>query len=303
MTSEEMPTTAPGSDRPLIRRIWFIVTVGAATATALLALLIYFSIPRITIAGFDIDQTRDSKFRFTLKLAVQNRLPFNLRLGGYSFDLYLNNERLTGTTVEERIEIPGWEETHVPISIEGYEYELPEFLQMGRRKAPERRTYTWHVAGWIDFLLPIERRINFERSGEVDAFQMPDIMISGIRITRMDLFNPQMVVELEVTNPNGFEVGQEDFIAEVHMNGVPVGRINARQKVVYKPQSQRVVPFDVTVESVRVAGGILRILMSREVYVRLRGSLVVHAGDMGVFPFEFDKEGPAPVFGLPFGQR
>ncbi|MEW6777598.1 MAG: LEA type 2 family protein [Bdellovibrionota bacterium] len=304
--SSEAPPPA-ASPSPKKRRLALSVALAVGGGLIALALLVFLLTPKLSIAGFEIVQTRDTHFEFVLKLAVQNRLPFNIEISDYAFQLDLNGSEVARGHAGGPTTIAGWEETHVPVSVSGYEKDLPEFLQMGRHAPPLRREYAYKLTGWVQIDSPIHHRYEFVREGELPAFSMPDIMIHRIGVTRFDLFQPEMVLELEVTNPNGFEISQEKFISDVIINGIPVGKVDSPNRVTYKPQDVTIVPFNFRMESIRGAASMLTILQRGEVIVHVKGSLMVETKEYGKLPFAFDKEGPAPVFlqnmGMPGMQR
>ncbi len=298
--TQETPPVAPEIAPPARKRRALKFVVGAAIAAAVLLVLaaatFFYVKPPIRAEGFDIVQRKDTSFTYTLNLAVLNPLPVDARIDAYEFTLTVNGDPLAHSKVFAPIDLPGFQKTTIPISIEGYEQELPDFLQMGRHEMPPRRDFHYKLTGWVDLGRPLRHRHSFDYEGTIPAFKIPDAVIHALRIERMDLFNPRMVLELEITNPNALAFTHSDFQADVMINRIPIGKVASREPVEYPPRSTTVTPFHFQIESIRGAAGALSILYKGEVLVRLKGTVYAEVKGIGKFPFEFDKEGPAPVY-------
>ena len=296
---------APAPQTPGVRRGPLIAAITAG-AVLILAVAAYLLSPRVSVAGFEIQQTRDTHFKFSLKLAIQNRLPVDIRVDAYEFFLDVNDEQLGHTHQSEPTEIPAWETTHVTIDVEGYEQDLPEWLQMGRRMAPVKREYEYHFRGWVKLGRPFGFHYNFDTSGKFPGFAMPDMIFGNIRLARMDLFNPEVDLDVRFVNPNGIGITHKNFRADVLINGIPVGVVQKPEPVYYEPRAERTETFRFKMESMRGGAAMVQVFLSGgEIMLRLKGSVDVHMKGYGEFPFEFDKEGPAPIqaTGLFGGQR
>lgn len=293
MTDQE-PTAQPPEAKKLRRGP--IIAASIAGALLFFVLIAWLLSPRITVAGFDIKQTRDTRFTVALVLAIENRLPIDIRVDAYDFFLDVNGEQLAHAEQAEPTEIPALETTHVHISVEGYENDLPDWLQMGRRMAPKKREYDYHFRGWIKLGRPFAFRYEFDHAGLFPGFAMPDMVFDSIRMARMNIFNPAFDLAIRFVNPNSVEITHRDFQADIYVNGIQVARVEKPEPVVYEPNVERVETFRFDLESVRGAGAMVRVFMSGgEVMLRLKGSVTVNMPGYGEFPFEFDKEGPAPI--------
>ena len=292
---EEPVQEAPTPDAPRAKR-GPVIAAAIGGALLFLILLAYFLSPRISVAGFEIVQTRDTHFVISLKLAVQNRLPLDIRVGGYEFFLDVNGDQLGHTLQQDPTEIPALETTHVPISVEGFERDLPDWLQMGRRMAPTKRDYEYHFHGWIQLVRPFGFRYEFDTDGKFPGFAMPDMVFEQIAIARMNLFNPAFDLAIRFMNANPVEITHREFVSDVFVNGVQVATVSKDDPVTYEPNSERVETFRFDMESVRGASAMMRVVLAGgEVMLRLKGSVIVSMPGYGEFPFEFDKEGPAPI--------
>lgn len=274
-----------------------LIAAAVAGSVLVLVLATYLLAPRISVAGFDIEQTPDTHFTFSLKLEVQNRLPIDVRVDAYEFFLDINDQEIGHTHHTDPTEIPAWETTHVTIEISGYERDLPEWLQMGRHMAPVKREYDYHFHGWIKLGRPFAFKYDFDTTGTLPGFSMPDILYDRLRVAKMDLFNPEMEIDLKIVNPNGFEIIQRNFMADVIIQGVPVGRVDAKRDITYKAHGEQVESFRFRMQSIRGGAAAMQFLFggSDTVMLRLKGQLDVETDWLGTFPFEFDKEGPAPI--------
>ncbi len=64
-------------------------------------------------------------------------------------------------------------------------------------------------------------RVPLSTSGEIPALKVPSISVEGLKVKRMNMAGADMELQLQMDNPNAFDLLLHQFDYELHVNGKP----------------------------------------------------------------------------------
>jgi len=186
----------------------FILTMAILCAvftfTTCESLMSAFQEPKVSLQSVDIANLTYNGVNLLCKVAVQNPNSFEIPFPQTDWRLFINsNSFINGTLKKDsRIRARNTTIVEVPVSLEYLEV-LNTFKSLKGSK-----DVGYKVALAVNFLFPVigEKVFNFEFEGALPLPQLPRFSSPSINLDRRDSTRAELVVSINIENPNVFEL-------------------------------------------------------------------------------------------------
>lgn len=149
-------------------------------------------------------------------LAIENQNPIAINLAGLNYNLKIENQSFVSGITGQGLEIK-------PISTSTVQ--LPVTLKFDDlRKLPgelwkkDRFAYQLDTEFVVDLPVIGPFAIPVSKTGELPVPKLPDIRIVNIKIKDLSFVAAELVAQVEIDNPNSFDLGFSDFSYQLNIN-------------------------------------------------------------------------------------
>lgn len=249
------------------------------------------SVDSVRIAGFDFDAAR-----ILVDLRVDNPNAIAIDIAGLDYELRLDGEHALSGDSAEQTSIParGSGNLAVPITLD-YRDLYDRFAGLQGRNTVD---YAIDMGVMVDVPLLGQRRVPVSTSGSVPVPQRPGIAVRDLRVDRLGFDGARIVLDLDVTNPNAFDLalGALRYDLKVNDREWASGGLSDLARIDAGGRSRIAIPFDL--DFAALGSGMYRMLLdgTRADY-ELNGLLSGTAGDDRFGPFDvvFEDQGSIGV--------
>jgi LEA14-like dessication related protein len=161
-------------------------------------------------------------------LAVENQNPIAINLAGLNYDLKIENQSLISGVTAQGLEIK-------PVSTSAVQ--LPVTLKFDDlKKLPgelwQQDSFNYQLDTEIIVDLPVigNYAIPVTKHGELPVPKLPDIKIKGVQIKNLSFSEAELVAQVEIVNPNAFDLAFNDFDYRLNINQQQWGQGSIAQR-------------------------------------------------------------------------
>jgi len=149
-------------------------------------------------------------------LAVENQNPIAVNLAGLNYDFKIEDQSLVSGVTAQGVEIK-------PVSTSTVQ--LPVTLKFDDlKKLPgelwqqDRFAYQLDTKFVVDVPLLGKIAIPVSKTGELPVPKLPEIRITNIQLKNLSLTAAEVIAQVEIDNPNAFDLGFSDFNYQLSVN-------------------------------------------------------------------------------------
>lgn len=149
-------------------------------------------------------------------IAVNNKNPFSFRLAGLDYELKVAGQSLISGITGQGIKIGKSSTSKIA---------LPVTLKFDDlRKLPgklwESDQFAYQLDSSININLPVigEYAIPFSKKGELPVPKLPKVQLKNLKVKNLSPASADLVAEIEVDNPNAFNLGLSNFNYRLNIN-------------------------------------------------------------------------------------
>lgn len=149
-------------------------------------------------------------------VAVKNNNPFSLRLDGLDYDLKVAGQSLVSGIAGKGIKVRKSSTSKVA---------LPVTLKFDDlRKLPgklwESDQFAYQLDTNININLPVigNYAIPFSKKGELPVPKLPQVKLKNLKVNNLSLTSADLVAQIEIDNPNAFNLGLSKFNYKLDIN-------------------------------------------------------------------------------------
>ncbi|MCG8088853.1 MAG: LEA type 2 family protein [Candidatus Thiodiazotropha endolucinida] len=223
---------------------------------------------------------------------VDNPNPVAISLDGLDYDLkLLNRSFLKGQqSMGMSLAADGKSQVKLPVRME-FERLLQHYSELSNR---DDVPYQLDLGLGIDVPLLGRVRLPMSYQGRLPVPKLPDVRVSRIDVQRLSLQAIDLMLELEVENPNRFALMLQRLDYQFKLNGIDVGQGAAAQSLNIDKQGKGRVRLPLSLDLQKAGGGLYSALMGgRGLSYELSGRLDA-TGDtplIGDIKIPLDKQG------------
>ncbi len=210
-------------------------------------------------------------------LAVDNQNPVAINLAGLNYDLKIENQSLISGVTAQGLEIKPASTSTV---------QLPVSLKFDDlRKLPgelwQKDSFAYQLDTKIVVDLPIigNYAIPVSKSGELPVPKLPDIKVKGLKIKNLSFRAAELVAQVEIDNPNAFDLGFSDFNYQLNINQQKWGQgsINTSNSIPKKGKGTIDIPVKLNITSMGQTA--YQMLSSKQpLEYQLKGAITLDTG-------------------------
>jgi len=187
---------------------WRLLAVFAGSlflsSCALLQDVTQIQAPRVSFQDVRYTGISFDAIDLAVDVNIQNDNPVSINLSGFDYQFDINdNPFLTGQQ-EYAFSIASMDQTtlQIPVSVNFQDM----YNAVSSLLTEDQASY--RMAGGVSFDVPVLGllRIPFSKRGEFPAVKLPDIQVSGLRVTRLDVSGADIALNVNIENPNAFEL-------------------------------------------------------------------------------------------------
>ncbi len=172
--------------------------------------------PTAKLTGTRLAKINFEQVDLIFDLAVENKNPITLDLAGLDYDLKIENQSLVSGVTAKAIKLKANSTSPVqlPVTLKFDDLKkLPGELWNKDKLAYDLQT-TFNV------ILPVigNYAIPLSKQGEFPVPKMPVIKIKDVKIKNLSFTTAELVAQVEVTNPNDFDLGLSNLNYQLNVN-------------------------------------------------------------------------------------
>ncbi len=200
--------------------------------------------PGVRITGTELEALSFTGARLRFDVEIENPNPIAIELSGFDYELQIEEEPLVMGEVDQRVRLAARGSSTVPFPVE---VAFEELLQSVRELA-EREEADYRLAAGFSFDLPVLGRIRVpvSTSGSVPIVRRPVLKVSALRLEAITPAGAQLMLELELQNPNRFAVFLESLDYRLRVGGRDwvAGMRQEAARVPENGKTRLVIPID-----------------------------------------------------------
>jgi LEA14-like dessication related protein len=233
--------------------------------------------PTARLTGTHLANINFEQADLVFDLAVENQNPVAINLAGLNYDLKIEDQSLMSGVTAQGLEIKPASTSTV---------QLPVTLKFDDlRKLPgelwQRDRFAYQLDTKIVVDLPVigNYAIPLSKSGELPVPKLPDIKIKGVTIKNLSLAAAEVVAQVEIYNPNVFDLAFSDFNYQLDINQQNWGQgsISQRSSIPQKAKSTIDIPVKLNIMSMGQTA--YQLLSSKQpLEYQLKGAMTLDTG-------------------------
>lgn len=210
-------------------------------------------------------------------LAVENQNPIAINLAGLNYDLKIENQSLISGVTAQGLEIK-------PVSTSTVQ--LPVTLKFDDlKKLPgelwqkDRFSYQLDTRFIVDLPLIGEYAIPVTKHGELPVPKLPEIRIKDVQIKNLSFTEAELVAQVEIDNPNAFDLGFSDFNYQLNMNQQKWGQGSISENNSVPKNSKGTIDIPVKLNLVSMGQTVYKTLLNKQpLEYQLKGGITLDTG-------------------------
>ena len=262
--------------RPLQRSLilFFIFFLSSCAELAKHAEMIK---PTAKLTGTHLANINFEQADLVFDLAVENQNPVAINLAGLNYDLKIENQSLISGVTAQGLEIkPASTSTvQLPVTLKFEDLaKLP-----GELWQKDRFAYKLDTKIVVDLPIIGNYAIPLSKSGELPVPKMPVIKVKGVKIKNLSLTAAEVVAQVEIDNPNAFDLAFSDFDYQLDINQQNWGKGNISQRNSIPQKGKGTIEIPVKLNIMSMGQTAYQLLASKQpLEYQLKGAMTVDTG-------------------------
>lgn len=233
--------------------------------------------PTARLTGTHLANINFEQADLVFDLAVENQNPVAINLAGLNYDLKIENQSLISGVTAQGLEIK-------PVSTSTVQ--LPVTLKFDDlRKLPDelwqKDRFVYQLDTKIVVDLPIigNYAIPLSRSGELPVPKMPVVKVKGVKIKNLSLAAAEVVAQVEIDNPNAFDLAFSDFDYQLDINQQNWGQGSISQRSSIPQKAKGTIEIPVKLNIMSMGQTAYQLLSSKQpLEYQLKGAMTLDTG-------------------------
>lgn len=233
--------------------------------------------PTASLTGMRLANINFEQADLIFELAVENKNPVALDLAGMDYDLKIANQSLVSGVTAQAIKIKANATSPVQLPI------TLKFADL--KKLPgelwNKDNFAYQLDTTFNIILPIigNYAIPVSKQGELPVPKIPDIKIKGVKIKQLNLTSADLVAQVEITNPNAFNLAMSDFNYQLNINQQTWGKGNLNEKNNIPQKGSAVINIPIKLDILSVGQSAYKLLLNKSpMEYQLKGNVTLDTG-------------------------
>ena len=244
--------------------------------------------PTTTFRGMQLADADMFKSTAVFSFDIHNPNPINIRAGRITYDLNLNGRDFVKGQLNQGLKLPagGTGRLQIPVTMAYLDF----FDSMARLWSTRRADYA--LSGGIT-VGPLV--IPFKAQGVFDLPKMPKFSLAAIDVQKLSLSGATLRCQVQVTNPNTFDLLFKRLDYALQLGGASLGRASAQSPGPIGKNGKSTVALALDVSFSQLGRSVFQLLQGTRADYKLDGGLIFNGPDNGESKAPFSLSGLAPL--------
>jgi LEA14-like dessication related protein len=233
--------------------------------------------PTARLTGTRLANINFEQADLVFDLAVDNRNPVPINLAGLNYDLKIEDHSLISGVAAKGLEIKPASTSTV---------QLPLTLKFDDlRKLPgdlwqqDRFAYQLDTKIVVDLPIIGNYAIPLSKSGELPVPKLPKIKVNSVKINKLSFMAAELVAQVEIDNPNAFNLGLSDFNYQLNVNQQKWGQGSINKSSTIPQKGKGTIDIPVKLDITSVGRTAYQLLSSKQpLEYQLKGAITLDTG-------------------------
>jgi len=233
--------------------------------------------PTARLTGTRLANINFEQAELVFDMDVVNQNPVAINLAGLNYDLKIENQSLLSGVTAQGLEIKPASTSTV---------QLPVTLKFDDlRKLPgelwQQDSFAYQLDTEIVVDLPIigNYAIPLSKSGELPVPKMPVIKVKGVKVKSLSFAAAEVVAQVEIDNPNAFDLAFSDFDYQLNMNQQNWGQGNISQRSSISQKAKGTIEIPLKLNIMSMGQTAYQLLSSKQpLEYQLKGAISLDTG-------------------------
>lgn len=217
--------------------------------------------PEVSVNSVEIKSISFKELTLEMDLLVYNPNPISIDLESFDYDFLIEDASLIKGAAAEglNLEAMGSSVVTIPFTVDYKDlYESVSTMLKEDESA-------YRVDTGFNFLLPVlgEQRIELSHEGQIPNVKMPRFNFKNLYVKSLGLMGADLVILMDVENPNAFDIGLNDFMGILEVNKQTWAELNITEAVDFNSKETGELGFQFRLEFLSM-GRTVRDLLSKE---------------------------------------
>jgi len=230
--------------------------------------------PTAKLTGVRLGNIDFEKVDLIFDLAVENKNPVALDLAGVDYDLKIAGQSLVSGVTAQAIKIAANSTSPV---------QLPVTLTFADlKKLPgelwNKDTFNYQLDTKFNLNLPIigNYEIPVSKQGELPVPKVPQVAMKGVKIKNLSFTTAEVIAQVEVTNPNNFDLALSQLNYQLDINQQQWGQGNIAQTSTVAKKGKAVIEIPIKLDILSVGQSAYKALVNKSALnYQLKGNVVL----------------------------
>lgn len=284
------------STHKLFTFLSFILFLGFLHSCAQLSELANVSKPTLSVVDMNITGLTLQDVELTADIEINNPNSVGIDLSTYSYALDINDRNFVAGEEESGMNIKAKNKSVIQVPVTLTYSELLQTFQSMR----DRDESDYNFTAEFGFNLPVLGlvRVPVQYDGKIPVVRKPDVSLTNFSVENLSLSGADLLVKLNVQNPNAFQILIDDLNFDLEVNGLKSFSGTVSEEVSIDRKSTEAVELPLNISFLNAGMAAYRLLNSSEdLDYKLTGSTLI-GSDLPYFKksnFDFDKSGSVDI--------
>lgn len=172
--------------------------------------------PEVSVNSVEISAISFQDITLDMELLVSNPNPIGIDLESFDYDLQIEEASLVKGDAKDGLYLAANDSSviTIPLTVDYKDlYQLVSSMQ-------EQNESAYRVDTGFNFMLPIlgEQRIELSHEGKFPNVRFPRFSFENLYVKSLGLMGADLVILMNVENPNAFDVGLNEFMGVLEIN-------------------------------------------------------------------------------------
>ncbi len=227
--------------------------------------------PTAKVEGLRLTSLDMNGVDLAFDVEVNNPNPVGISLAGLDYDLKLFGSRFVSGEQPMGMRLAANQSSQIalPVRME-FKQLLAAYQQL---KSADKAGYD--LAMGLGFEVPVlgKLRVPVSYRGEVPIPKMPELKVRSLDVQKLSMSGAQLMMQLEVDNPNAFSLFLTQLNYDLKLNGFDVGGGQITRPVDLKQKGEGVINLPVSLDFAQAGMGLYKALLGSGISYDLSGSM------------------------------
>lgn len=248
--------------------------------------------PKLSIDDVSVTRLSLSDIELTFDVQVENPNPMAVTFNDYAYDFKLNEQTFVSGNQSSQTEVAASSSSIIKVPVQfGYRELFNTFQSLRER---DETNYSLLINTWVQVPILGRLELPLRKDGTFPVVKVPKISLENLSLKSLSLTKADLVVDLNIQNPNGFDLNVSDLDYQLDLNGVSPISGTIDRSLELTQNSASTIQLPVSLNLLDLGSAVRDILINREnISFSFSGSSTV-GSSLPIFEpssFNFEREG------------